>query len=119
MSTTEEEMQTQIATNPFIADPFQPLTIDPGRFVSDIAFRTLFLIVNALNFFQGKCLANRKDLIDLGVRKGENYDVLNKKKYDAEASIAALESKKSAIEELLRYKRHEMKSFLGGGADRI
>lgn len=111
------EIEAQRAVNPFVINPFRPLSVDPGRYVPDEVYRAYIQIVNAISYFLRESLNNRNDIIDLGLRKGEAYDANNKRRYEIEASIEALKVKDKALDRLFRIKeaevRHLKRSVLG------
>lgn len=100
--------------NPFVIDAFRGLDIDPARFDPDGVYRTYLNVVNALGYFRSFSNKNREKLINLGNKKAEGYDDVNKERYDLDNKIETLGEKKQAIESLFYNKRKEFNSTSNG-----
>lgn len=106
---TKEELDAIRAANPFLMDPFQPLTVDPARYDPDGAYRIYLLVINAISHLLGQSLQNKRELIRIGSKKHPEYDAINSERYDLEFQLQALEDKKDALEQLFKTKGAEMK----------
>ena len=100
--------------NPFVLDAFQRLVIDPARFDPDGVYRTYIDVVNALGYFRSFKNEAHKKIINLGSKKADGYDDVNKERYELDYKLETLEEKKQAIESLFYNKRKEFNSSARG-----
>jgi len=91
------------------ASPYEKLRTDPALFVPNVLFAERFKIANALITRIAKRNWLRKILIDLGTKKGDVYDQVNKARYVIDDQIDALSEKNKALDQYFYYKTAEMR----------
>jgi hypothetical protein len=97
-----------------IENPYDELSIDLSRYNPDEAQQLLLKIANALIFWYQKSSENRNKIINLGSRKAEGYDEVNKERYDIDNKMEALRIKWNTINQIIITKSTEMKYLLKG-----
>lgn len=101
-------------TNPFIQNPFRPLDINLQQYDPVSVEQVLLDVSNAIDHFMDLSNQNYQLVIDCSDnKKGEDYKVANKRRYDLNDRIESLKNKKGTLDSLFYKKNAEMKHVNG------
>jgi len=101
------EDMVKMDSGPDESNPYEKLSMD--RAIPELVFAERFRIANALVTRIQRRNWLRKIIIDLGTRKGEVYDQVNKARYVIDDQIDSLKEKKEAIDGYFYYKSAELR----------